>query len=152
MEAAHLLDHLVEIALPRRVDGALDDRDQLRFIGLDAGRQPQRSARAAGDLECAFRRERKAAERTDELRKRVQVIRCAGPAPAVRRIAAECERERRDDVRFAMRMDADGPPIGFDRMQDTSPELRIVAADARATMVTLGGVRKRSGWPAVRIP
>jgi hypothetical protein len=51
-----------------------------------------------------------------------------------------------------MRMDADGVPIGFDRMQDTSPELPIMAADARATMVTLGGVRKRSGWPAVRIP
>ena len=75
MEAPHLLDHLVELALPRRVDGALDDRDQLRFIGLDAGRQPQRRARTAGDLEGAFRRERKAAERTDEFRKRCQVIR-----------------------------------------------------------------------------
>ena len=108
MEAAHLLHHLVEIALSRRVDCALDDRNQLRFVGLDAGRQPQRSARAARDLEGAFRRERKAAERTDELRERVQVIRRSGPAPAVRRIAAECERERRDDVRFAMRVDADG--------------------------------------------
>src|SRR5688572_14957466 len=114
MEPPHLLRHLVEIILSRRMHGALNDRSQLRFVGLDAGRQPQRSTRAAADLESAFCSERSAAERTDELWEARQVIRRPGPAPAVRRIAAECERERRNNVRFAMCVDADGPPIGFD--------------------------------------
>jgi len=82
MKLAHLPDELEHVALPRSVHAALDDRDQLRFIGLDAGRQPQCSARTARNFERALCRERLATERTDEFGEDRQVVRSPRPTPA----------------------------------------------------------------------
>src|SRR4029079_3940536 len=95
-----------------------------------AGRQPQRGTRAAGDLEGAFCCERLAAERADEFGKCRQILCGSGPTPAVCRIGAERERECCDRVGFTMRVDAAGPAVGVERMQDTSPRLQVVATAA----------------------
>jgi hypothetical protein len=126
----HLLHDLEQVVLSRGVDFALDDRRELSFVGLDAGRQPQRSACAAADFEGALCRERIATERANEFREGREILSRFGPAPAIRRVGAEGERQCCDCVRLAMRVDPAGPAVGLDRMQDTSPRLQSWRRDA----------------------